>query len=196
MEQAGVSSKAAAKSVTAKRVHNGVNWDAWLVAITLMVVVPLWGSPALSQASDQDPTISPPSATAAPFSGESAVIDRRVASLIKKMLKHKTEQKAFADLEALGCAAVPAIIAQMDDRRKLPDPQISLTNKARDAWEARRFYRPEQIVDALDAILNQLTGYGGNIPYGHATNADRTKSVGEWRDWLSKAPRSRLCTGG
>ena len=48
-------------------------------------------------------------------------IDRRVATLIGKMLDHATELQAFADFEALGCPAVPAIIKQMDDRRILPD---------------------------------------------------------------------------
>ena len=84
-------------------------------------------------------------------------IDKRVGVLIERMLNPQTEQKAFSDLEALGCPAVPAIIRRMDDRRVLPDPRISLRNKSPQAFEAVRHYGPVQVVDALAAILNQLT---------------------------------------
>ena len=89
---------------------------------------------------------------------QDAATDQRVAVLIVRMLKANTEQKAFSDLEALGCVAVPAIIRRMDDRRRLPDPRISLRNKSPDAFEGIRHYGPTQVVDALAAILNQLTG--------------------------------------
>src|SRR5262249_16602884 len=82
-------------------------------------------------------------------------IDQQVASLIEKMVHKRTEHKAFADLEALGCPAVPFIIQRMDDRRKLPDPSISLENPP-NAFEGLRHYNPEKVVDALAAILNQL----------------------------------------
>jgi hypothetical protein len=80
-------------------------------------------------------------------------IDPKVANLIERMLNERTEQEAFEDLEGMGCAAVPAIIKRLDDRRGLPDPGITLINKAPDAFEAKRFYGPEQVVDALAAIL-------------------------------------------
>ncbi|HTX75775.1 MAG TPA: hypothetical protein VMD29_06180, partial [Terracidiphilus sp.] len=89
---------------------------------------------------------------------QDAATDKRVSVLIEKMLNEKTEHKAFSDLEALGCPAVPAIIRRMEDRRKLPDPEISLRNKSPDAFEAVRHYGPVEVVDALAAILNQLTG--------------------------------------
>jgi hypothetical protein len=56
----------------------------------------------------------------------SLAVEKRVAVLIEKMLNTSTEQQALADLEALGCPAVPAIVERMDDRRNLPDPRISL----------------------------------------------------------------------
>jgi hypothetical protein len=112
------------------------------------------------------------------------------------MLNRRTEQKAFADLEALGCPAVPAIIARMDDRRSLPDPRMALTNKSPDAFESRRFYGPEKLVDALDAILNQITGQiFGSISNG-GTEAERARTVSAWRAFLSKTPPSSLCAGG
>jgi hypothetical protein len=72
-------------------------------------------------------------------------IDKRVAVLIERMSAQKTEQQAFTELELLGCPAVPAIIEQMDDRRKLPDSRISLRNKSPDLFEGLRHYGPEKI---------------------------------------------------
>jgi hypothetical protein len=46
----------------------------------------------------------------------------------------------------------------MDDRRSLPDPRISLKNKSPQAFEGLRHYGPQEVVDALAAILNQITG--------------------------------------
>lgn len=46
----------------------------------------------------------------------------------------------------------------MDDRRKLPVPQISLRNEAPDAFEGIRHYGPQVVVGALAAILSQITG--------------------------------------
>jgi hypothetical protein len=111
-------------------------------------------------------------------------IDKRVAVLIEKMSDQKTEQQAFADLESLGCPAVPAIIERMDNRRKLPDPRISLRNKSPDALEGLRHYGPEKIVDALAAILNQITGKDFGFIYTGATDAGRDKTVRGWRDFL------------
>jgi hypothetical protein len=123
-------------------------------------------------------------------------VEKQVAVLIEKMLNRRTEHKAFADLEALGCPAVPAIIARMDDRRDLPDPRIALTNKSPDAFEERRFYTPQKVVDALDAILNQITGQIlGDICSG-GTEAERARTVSAWRAFLSRTPPSRLCAGG
>jgi hypothetical protein len=121
-------------------------------------------------------------------------MDKRVAALIERMTKGGVkEQKAFSDLEALGCAAVPAIIARMDDRRDLPDQRISLVNKSPDAFEGRRHYGPEEVVDALAAILNQLTGQSFGFIYNGASDADRTKTVQGWREYLKKTPPEKLC---
>jgi hypothetical protein len=123
-------------------------------------------------------------------------IDRRVAALIEKMADKKTEQQAFTDLESLGCLAVPAVIERMDDRRKLPDPRISLRNKSPDAFEGLRHYGPEKIVDALAAILNQITGKDFGSIYNGATEAERDKTVRGWRDFLQTTPAAKLCDAG
>jgi hypothetical protein len=122
--------------------------------------------------------------------------DNRVAALIERMSDQKTEDQAFADLESLGCPAVPAIIERMDDRRKLPDPRISLRNESPDAFEGLRHYGPEKIVDALAAILNQITGKDFGFIYNGASDAERDKAVRGWRDFLHTTPAAKLCKAG
>jgi hypothetical protein len=123
-------------------------------------------------------------------------IDQRVAALIERMLKADTEKKAFSDLEALGCPAVPATIQRMDDRRSLADPQISLLNKSPDAFESMRHYGPRQVVDALAAILNQVTGQDFGFIHNGATDEERTKTILGWRKFLDSTPASDLCKAG
>jgi hypothetical protein len=127
---------------------------------------------------------------------QQATIDRRVSALIEKTTERDTEQKAFADLEALGCAAVPAIIERMDDRRNLPDRRISLRNKSPQPLEGIRHYGPEQVVDALAAILNQVTGQDFGFIFNGATDQERSKTVEGWRGFLKSTPASKLCGGG
>jgi len=130
------------------------------------------------------------------FGNQGSRIEMRVAALIEKMVDKKTEQQAFADLESLGCPAVPTIIERMDDRRKLPDPRISLRNKSPDAFEGLRHYGPEKVVDALAAILNQITGQHFGFIYNGATDAERDKTVRGWRDFLRTTPFAKLCESG
>jgi len=126
----------------------------------------------------------------------SATVEKRVSVLIGKMLNSSTEQQAFADLEALGCPAVPTIVQQMDDRRNLPDLRISLKNKSPQAFEGLRHYGPQKVVDALAAILNQITGRSFGFIYNGGTDAQRTKTVRGWRDFLQKTPATKLCDAG
>jgi hypothetical protein len=123
-------------------------------------------------------------------------MDKRVAVLIEQMPKANTERKAFVDLEALGCAAVPATIQRMDDRRRLPDQSISLRNKSPDAFEGIRHYGPAQVVDALAAILNQVTGRDFGFIFNGATDEEREKTVQGWRKFLQSTPAADLCKAG
>ena len=127
---------------------------------------------------------------------QGAEIDKRVGDLIARMLHADTEQKAFLELEVLGCAAVPAIIQRMDDRRTLPDPRISLRNKSPQAFEGIRHYGPRQVVDALAAILNQETGQDFGFIYNGATDAERAKAIQGWRKFLESTPTPDLCKAG
>ncbi len=108
---------------------------------------------------------------------------REVQEIIAHLghVRGRAQQALFDRVIALGDSAVPAIVAQMDDRRRLLDQQITLKNTAGDAFEPQRFYGPEQVVDALDAILNQITGESfGSIENG-GSNRERTSAVAGWR---------------
>ena len=120
-------------------------------------------------------------------------IDKQVAALIAKMLNKSTEQQAFRDLEALGCAGVPAIIGQMDDRRTLPDPNISLSNNYPEAFDESRSYQPKVVVDALAAILSQITGQDFGFIYNGASEPQRKKAIQGWRGFLRNRPTSKSC---
>jgi hypothetical protein len=119
--------------------------------------------------------------------------DKQVAALIAKILDKSTEQQAFHDLEAMGCPGVPAIIGQMDDRRILPDPNITLNNNWPEAFEGTRSYKPKVVVDALAAILSQITGQDFGLIYNGGTEAERKKTIQGWRGFLSKLPTSKPC---
>ena len=94
--------------------------------------------------------------------------------------KRLLQARILSNLEKLGPASVCAIIENMDDRRPLAVPEMSLANSAPNSFEAVRFYGPELIVDALDAVLNQLTGAGGMIVNG-GSEQERRAAVTEWR---------------
>jgi hypothetical protein len=120
-------------------------------------------------------------------------LDKQVAALIAKMLDKTTEQQAFKDLEALGCPAVPAIVGKMDDRRVLPDPNITLDNNYPEAFDEKRSYEPKAVVDALAAILGQITGQEFGHIYNGASEAERKKTIEEWRGYLRNRPASKPC---
>lgn len=91
------------------------------------------------------------------------------------------QQRVFDQLEALGDEAVPAIIAQMDDRRPLLWPEIELVNHAPDAFEGIRHYGPKQVVDGLAAILNQITGASFAEIVNGGSDRERDAAIAGWR---------------
>ena len=90
------------------------------------------------------------------------------------------QQAIFTQLEALGPIAVPAIIAQMDDRRPLAAPSVTVRSPTPESDHGVRDYTPKAIVDALDAELNQMTGEFGTI-YNGGSDAERDSAVRAWR---------------
>ena len=120
-------------------------------------------------------------------------MEAKVIMLIDQMLNEKTEARAFLEMEALGCPAVPAIIQHMDDRRKLPIAHFVLQNHSPGAFEATRQYNPDLMVDALAAILNQLTGRSFHFIYNCGSEQERTAEVKAWKKYLETTPRKQLC---
>jgi hypothetical protein len=59
-----------------------------------------------------------------------------------------------------------------------------------------RHYGPEKVVDALAAILNQITGQDFGFIYNGATDSERTETIQGWRDFLKKTPAMKLCDKG
>lgn len=101
-------------------------------------------------------------------------------ALIAKTLRRDTAEQAFKDLEKLGPQAVPAIIDLMDDRRPLGVRNLVLQNPP-NFFEATRIYGPQLVVDALAAILNQITATDfGGIESG-GSEQERQLAVNGWR---------------
>jgi hypothetical protein len=109
----------------------------------------------------------------------------KVRSLIEATLDRRTENRAFAELEALGEAVVPAMIMFMDDRRELPIKEISLRNPP-GSFEQSRVYGPKVVSDAIAAILNQITQEDfGTIVHG-GSERERKAVINGWRIYLHR----------
>lgn len=119
------------------------------------------------------------------FRPEAEPLYPKVKSLIEAMLHRRTEKRAFAELEALGEAAVPAMIILMDDRRELPVKEISLRNAPGD-FEGFRHYGPQVVADAVDAILNQITQESFGTIHNGASERERKAAIDGWRVYLHR----------
>ena len=115
----------------------------------------------------------------------------QIAALPRDNRSAERQQALFDQLIAKGPDAVPTIIALMDDRRRLAVPAISLVNKSPDAFEGMRHYGPELMVDALAAVLNQITGEHFGFIYNGASDAERRATVTAWRKYLQSQPSPR-----
>ena len=121
---------------------------------------------------------------ARPSGFKNTLLDAKVKKLIEGMSNKKTQSRSFAELEALGKGAVPATIRWMNNRRPLAVPYISLRNDSPQAFEAVRQYGPKLTVDALAAILNQVTGESFGFIYNGASETERQREVNGWRTYL------------
>jgi hypothetical protein len=97
----------------------------------------------------------------------------------------------FRKLEALGQAAVPAIVMQMDDRRPLAVQEIQLESNYPGAFEGIRHYKPEVVVDALANILNQVEGPVFDNILSGGPEAARRSAINAWRVYAADL----LCYG-
>jgi len=121
---------------------------------------------------------------AALFPPERSRLYYPVKNLIDATLSKSTQRDALLQLEAIGPKAVPSIILLMDDRRTLAVRAIELKNTGPDSWEDSRYYRPELVVDALAAILNQITGEHFGFSYNGGSETERRHEVDAWRLYL------------
>jgi hypothetical protein len=118
--------------------------------------------------------------------------ETEVKGLIEKTLRPETAAQAFKDLEKLGSDAVPAMADLMDDRRPLGTSLITLRNNVPGAFESNRIYSPKLVVDALAAILNQITARTfGDIENG-GSEQQRQLAVNGWRIYADMQQNGRL----
>jgi len=122
---------------------------------------------------------------------ENFPIDKKLYSKVKHYINNTTnilfEHNSFEKLEEMGDIAVPYIILLLDNFKKLPIKSISLRNKNENAFEGYRHYGPELVIDALTAILNQITGEDfGSIYNGEVTQEERILALNGWRIYLYK----------
>ncbi|MEO8616327.1 MAG: hypothetical protein ABI600_14370 [Luteolibacter sp.] len=112
-------------------------------------------------------------------------IFQKVKKLIDATTRKESQKDAFKQLEALGWDGVPSIIMLMDDDRDLAIKHIELDNHAADAFEGIRQYGPSKVVDAMAAILNQITAENfGFIYNGDDTEQDRHDCADGWMMYL------------
>jgi hypothetical protein len=110
-----------------------------------------------------------------------------VKSLVEATLSRWAwrQRRAFAKLEELGHAAVPAMIMLMDDRREVRMKAISLRNPP-GFFEGSRHYGPEVVADAIAALLNQITGEDFGTIHNGASEAHRKAAIDGWRVYLHR----------
>lgn len=123
---------------------------------------------------------------------------KRIASLIDSTTRKSSEAQAFAQLQSFGDDAVPYLVGHLGDMRKLPVKQLSLVDKAPDAFEGVRHYGPEVVHDGLSAVLNQITGKSFEFVYNASNPAERESDRKQWQDWCVEAypEKASVCRGG
>jgi hypothetical protein len=122
---------------------------------------------------------------------ENIIIDNNLYNEVNNYIINITnisfEHNSFEKLEDMGKIAVPYIILLLDNFNELPIKSIVLRNKSKNAFEANRQYSPKLVIDALTAILNQITGERfGSIYNGEATQEERILVLKGWRVYLYK----------
>jgi hypothetical protein len=112
------------------------------------------------------------------------LLGSRVSRLVDQTTESKeSESQAIKELESLDSQAVPYLVSHLGDLRPLADPEIVLSNKGADTFESARHYTPDNVHDALSAILNQITGQNFVFVYNGATPAERVENRQKWVDW-------------
>lgn len=127
--------------------------------------------------------------------GECADLDLRVKTIIREIGVAEINQGPFEqfegkqarllkELQTLGIEAVPFIVKYMDDRRLLQFEYLALENRAVNRFEAMRQYSPRLVVDAIAAVLNQVTGENFGFIYNGGEDIARSEVVRGWKDYV------------
>jgi hypothetical protein len=113
-------------------------------------------------------------------------LNNDIRNIINNITNRRMQQDCFKRLENYGNIGIPYIILFLDDFRELPIKSISLDNNFPGAFEGTRHYGPYLVVDALAAILNQITGENfGFIYNGDDTfDEERKQCVNGWYIYL------------
>lgn len=119
--------------------------------------------------------------------------EAEMKQLLATVQTPETQRKAFRQLESVTWDAVPALVKLMGDRRPLPEPSISIVNKFPGAFEGLRHYHAQLMVDALAALLNDITGQSfGDLSDIDNTEEDRKRTVDGWRIAVDALKTGRL----
>jgi hypothetical protein len=113
-------------------------------------------------------------------------LNNNIRNIINNITNRRMQQDGFRRLENYGNDGIPYIILFLDDFRQLPIRSISLENNFPGAFEGIRHYGPYLVVDALAAILNQITGESfGSIYNGDDTSdEERRQCINGWYIYL------------
>jgi hypothetical protein len=154
----------------------------WSLGALAMLALNLSIMPAFAETRRQEPAQASPNASRTRADVHKLI--EQIATLPRGNSSAAKQQALFDRLIAMGPDAVPAIVSQMDDRRPLAVQAISLINKSPDAFEGMRHYGPELMVDALAAVLNQISGQHFGFIYNGASEQDRRATVAGWRRYV------------
>ncbi|MCL2521088.1 MAG: hypothetical protein FWE37_08850 [Spirochaetaceae bacterium] len=110
----------------------------------------------------------------------------KVAGYIANTTNSSRQFEAFESLEYLDQVAVPYIILQLNNFNNLAIRGISLRNNWPGAFEGIRHYGPHLVIDALTAILNQITGESFGSIYNGGSHEERLLALNGWRVYLYK----------
>jgi len=112
--------------------------------------------------------------------------EEKIKTLIGNILNPDKAKGAYRKIKTLDKNSIPALIKYMNDRRELPIKHIQLPNKSKNAFEAYRHYSPQQVIDLIAAILNQMTGMSFGSIYNGGQNFQRQRVYHGWIVWLKK----------
>ena len=93
----------------------------------------------------------------------------------------------FARLESLGDGATTAMVGQMNDRRPLAVRRLTLEPTG--VIHGRRTSEPELMIDAVTAMLEQVTGQSFGAPHLSRLESQRQLAFDGWRLYAGRHER-------